>query len=158
MMSAIKNIYCRINFGLLAPSYYTAIPQHVPKIEGIEENYYEGDFLFGNCTSDFSYPPSIMSWYINDQKADSHLLQPYHEQVIAAYGLNLTQRSLEIRLRVDKRIDSLVSNSGRVKMQCLSQIRQMPTLIREAEHTFAVQPLYETHLKLINWKNSGELL
>lgn len=99
-----------------------------------------------------------MSWYINDQKADSLLLQPYHEQVVVAYGLNLTQRSLEIRLRVDNRIDSLISNSGRVSMKCISQIRQMPTLIREAEHTFAVQPLYETHLKLINWKNSGENL
>lgn len=97
-----------------------------------------------------------MSWYINDQKADAIYLQPYHEQVVAAYGLNLTQRSLEIRLHIDKRIDSLVSRSGKVSMKCISQIRQMPTLIREAEHTFAVQPVFETHLKLINWKNSGE--
>jgi hypothetical protein len=160
---AIKNIYCRINFASSHLMFMTflflfiaAIPQHPPKIVGLEDNYYDDDYLFGNCSSDFSYPAPVMSWFINNEKADPTLMQPYHEQRVEAYGLNLTQRSLEIRFRLNKILNPFIANSRRITMKCIVQIRQMPAHLREAEHTFVIHPPHEnTHLKLINWKNSG---
>lgn len=137
---------------------FIALPQSDPKIEGIETNYYEGDFLFGNCTSDFSYPPPVMSWYINDQKADVNLLQPYQESSFDGYGFKLYQRSLEIRFRINKRMNPFISD-GKVQMKCVAQIRQMPSQIRESNHMFYVSSIDELrNQKLINWKgaNSGE--
>lgn len=99
-----------------------------------------------------------MSWYINDQKADQSLLQPYHELKIESNGLNLTKRSLEIRFSLSKEFVPTISNNRRVNIKCIVQIRQLPTQIREAEHTFYVKPAYEPHKleQIINWKNSGE--
>ena len=130
------------------------MPQHDPKIEGVEKNYYEGDFLFGNCTSDYSFPPPILAWYINDNKAAQELLQPFQESTIDAYGFKLHQRSLEIRFRIDKQINPLID--GRVQMRCVAQIRKLPAQIRESNHIFYVSS-WDTsnNQKLINWKNSG---
>jgi len=158
-----------------------ALPRSDPKIEGIEKNYYEGDFLFGNCTSDFSFPPPILSWYINEQKvgldteivcvcvhnvpllplsfhsqADSNLLQPFQENTVDAFGFKLHQRSLEIRFRIDKRVNPFITD-GKVHMKCVAQIRQMPSQIRESNHIFYVSSWDDLrNQKLINWKNSGE--
>lgn len=46
----------------------TALPRHDPIITGINQRYEDGDFLLGNCTSDMSSPPAMLSWYINDEK------------------------------------------------------------------------------------------
>lgn len=133
-----------------------ALPQHDPKIEGVEKNYYEGDFLFGNCTSDFSFPPPLLAWYINDQKADSNLLQPFQESTIDAYGFKLHQRSLEIRFRIDKKINPFITD-GKVHMKCVAQIRKIPSQIRESNHMFFVSSWDDLrNQKLINWKNAGE--
>lgn len=133
------------------------LPQSDPKIEGIERNYYEGDFLFGNCTSDFSFPPPIMSWYINEQKADPSLLQPSQETVYDAYGYKLYQRSLEIRFRIDKRINPFITD-GKLHMKCVAQMRQMPSQLRESNHILYVSSMDDLrNQKLINWRSSGEL-
>lgn len=136
-----------------------ALPQHDPKIEGIEKNYYEGDFLFGNCTSDYSFPPPILAWYINGQEADSHLLQPYQESAIEGFGFKLLQRSLEIRFRIDKMINPFAIDGladGKVHMKCVTQIWKIPSHNRESSHIFYVSSLNELkNQKLINWKNSG---
>jgi hypothetical protein len=133
------------------------MPQHDPKIEGVEKNYYEGDFLFGNCTSDFSFPPPILAWYINDNKAAQEFLQPFQETTIDAYGFKLHQRSLEIRFRIDKQINPFID--GKVHMRCVAQIRKLPLQIRESNHIFYVSSWdVSNNQKLINWKNSGEYL
>ncbi|CRK89280.1 CLUMA_CG003039, isoform A [Clunio marinus] len=135
-----------------------ALPQHDPKIEGVEKNYYEGDFLFGNCTSDFSFPPPYLAWYINDQKADMALLQPFHESTIEAYGFKLHQRSLEIRFRIDKKINPFITD-GKVHMKCVSQIPHIASQMRESNHIFYVSSWDELrNQKLINWKNSATFL
>lgn len=135
---------------------FSALPQHDPKIEGIEKNYYEGDFLFGNCTSDFSSPPPLLAWYINDQKADINLLQPFQEFTIDAYGFKLNQRSLEIRFRIDKKINPFITD-GKVYMKCVAQIRNIPSQSRQSNHIFIVSSQDELrNQKLINWKNSGK--
>lgn len=137
-------------------SLCAAMPQHDPKIEGVEKNYYEGDFLFGNCTSDFSYPPPMLAWYINDQKAEQDHLQPFQESTLDAYGFRLYQRSLEIRFRIDKKINPFITD-GKVHMRCVAQIRKLPAQIRESNHIFYVSSWDDLrNQKLINWKSSGE--
>jgi hypothetical protein len=98
-----------------------------------------------------------MSWYINDQKADSNLLQPFQESTLDAYGFKLYQRSLEIRFRIDKRGSPFITD-GKVHMRCVAQIRQLPSQIRESNHNFFVSSWDDLrNQKLINWKgNSGE--
>lgn len=150
-----KNIF-QLKF-LIKNLRFLVFPQSDPKIEGIERNYYEGDFLFGNCTSDFSFPPPIMSWYINEQKADPILLQPSHETTVDAYGFKLYQRSLEIRFRIDKRINPFITD-GRIHMKCVAQMRQMASQLREANHLLYVLSWEDLrNQKLINWRNSGEI-
>jgi hypothetical protein len=131
------------------------MPQHDPKIEGVEKNYYEGDFLFGNCTSDYSYPPPMLAWYINDNKASPESLQPFQESTIDAYGFKMHQRSLEIRFRIDKQMNPFITD-GKVYMRCVAQIKNMPTQMRESNHIFYVSSWELRNQKLINWKNSGE--
>ncbi|KAG5671332.1 hypothetical protein PVAND_001535 [Polypedilum vanderplanki] len=132
-----------------------ALPQSDPRIEGIEKNYYEGDFLFGNCTSDFSYPPPIMSWYINDQKADPSLLQPNQETTHDAYGFKLYQRSLEIRFRIDRRNHPFITDS-KIHMKCVSQLRQMASQLRESNHILYVSSWDDLrNQKLINWRGNS---
>lgn len=141
------------DFNFLLPSFRTAMPQHDPKIVGVERNYYEGDFLFGNCTSDYSSPPPNLAWYINDQKAEPHLLQPFQESTIEAYGFKLLQRSLEIRFRIDKKVNPFITD-GKVHMRCVAQIRHMPSQLRESNHMFFISSL--ENQKLINW-SSGKI-
>jgi hypothetical protein len=131
------------------------MPQHDPKIEGVEKNYYEGDFLFGNCTSDYSYPPPMLAWYINDNKASPESLQPFQESTIDAYGFKMHQRSLEIRFRIDKQMNPFITD-GKVYMRCVAQIKNMPAQMRESNHIFYVSSWELRNQKLINWKNSGE--
>jgi hypothetical protein len=142
----------------ISPLFFvSALPQSDPKIEGIERNYYEGDFLFGNCTSDYSFPPPMMAWYINDQKADPSLLQPSQETTHDAYGFKLYQRSLEIRFRIDRRVNPFITDS-KIHMKCVSQLRQMASQLRESNHILFVSSWDDLrNQKLINWRsNSGE--
>ena len=142
-------------FLLFFCSVIAALPQQNPKIEGVEKNYYEGDFIFGNCTSDYSYPAPLLAWYINNHRANSTLLQPFQESTIEAYGFKLHQRSLEVRFRIDNRMSTA---DGKVHMRCESQIHKMPSQVREMSHTFFVSSWDSRNQKLINWKNSGRSL
>jgi len=98
----------------------------------------------------------MLSWYINDQKAEAALLQPFQESVLDAYGFKLHQRSLEIRFRIDKKINPFITD-GKVHMKCVAQLRHMASQMRESNHIFYVSSWDELrNQKLINWKNSGE--
>ncbi|CAO1440882.1 unnamed protein product [Diamesa hyperborea] len=132
------------------------LPRHDPIIVGIERNYYEGDFLFGNCTSDLSSPKPNLAWYINNEKAPTDLLQPVHENKIEAYGFDLSYRSLEIRFRIDKTRFEFI-NTGKIHMKCVSQIMELPSQIRVSNYDFFVSSLDELrNQKLTNRQNSGE--
>ena len=98
-----------------------------------------------------------MSWYINEQKADPSLLQPSQETIFDAYGFKLYQRSLEIRFRIDKRINPFITD-GKIHMKCVAQMRQMPSQLRESNHILYVSSWDDLrNQKLINWRSSGEL-
>jgi hypothetical protein len=99
----------------------------------------------------------MLAWYINDQKADISLLQPFMESTLDGFGFKLYQRSLEIRFRIDKRINPFITD-GKVHMKCVAQIRKIPSQIREANHIFYVSPQdsLKNSMLMTHWKNSGE--
>jgi hypothetical protein len=124
-------------------------------LEGIEQLYYLNEFLFGNCTSAFSFPPPNLAWYINSEKADSSFLQPFHEEIIDAYGFKMYQRSLEIRFRIDERTIPYINE--KVTIRCVSQMKGLPSETRESAQIFTVATEPELkNQKLIKWNNSGE--
>lgn len=47
-----------------------ALPNHDPLIQGLKTYYIMGDVVAANCTSDASYPPAILTWFINDEKVE----------------------------------------------------------------------------------------
>lgn len=40
-------------------------------ISGLGYRYEIGDFVVANCTSDISFPPAVLNWYINDMKVSA---------------------------------------------------------------------------------------
>uniref|UniRef100_A0A1B0GM27 CD80-like immunoglobulin C2-set domain-containing protein n=1 Tax=Phlebotomus papatasi TaxID=29031 RepID=A0A1B0GM27_PHLPP len=132
-----------------------ALPRHDPIITGINQRYEDGDFLLGNCTSDMSSPPAMLSWYINDEKAPPEYLQPLHETTIESDGFQLRFRSLELRFHIDKARHENVRNTMRLK--CLARVEQIPTATRESSiAVYIASPDDLTNQKLINyWTNSN---
>jgi hypothetical protein len=117
--------------------------------------YYDHDFVFGNCTSDFSFPPPTMSWYLNEQKADPSFVESTSEASLDAFGFKLYQRSLEIRFRIDKKIYPLLNAENKLQMKCVAQMRVAPTKMAESIHILHVSSADIRNQMLINWKNSG---
>lgn len=48
--------------------FVAAISKHDPDITGLSQSYAHGDYIDANCTSDQSYPPSELTWYIDERK------------------------------------------------------------------------------------------
>lgn len=57
------------------------LPQHAPYIKIRDHQYDFGDLIYANCTSDVSYPPAYLTWYINDKQVSYHHLR--HDQTYA---------------------------------------------------------------------------
>lgn len=134
------------------------MPQHNPRIEGIERHYHEDEFIFGNCTSDFSFPPPVLTWYINDKKADNSFLQPFQELTVDAYGFRMYQRSLEIRFRIDNQFYAS-SNQDRqveVSMRCVAQLQKLPSIARDSKIIFTVYS-NDVDPRIQRWGSSGKL-
>lgn len=114
-------------------------------------------FLTGNCTSDFSFPPPILTWYINDKKADNAYLQPFQENTVDAYGFRIYQRSLEIRYRIDNQFyaSSNLNREVEVSMRCVAQLQKLPSIARDTRVVFSV---YSNDIdpKIQRWGSSGE--
>lgn len=114
-------------------------------------------FFTGNCTSDFSFPPPILTWYINDKKADNAYLQPFQESTVDAYGFRLYQRSLEIRYRIDNQFyaSSNLNREVEVSMRCVAQLQKLPSIARDTRVVFTV---YSNDIdpKIQRWGSSGE--
>lgn len=53
---------------ILEKSVISDLAREGPYINGLDQEYRIGDTLMLNCTSGKSYPVSILSWYINDEK------------------------------------------------------------------------------------------
>lgn len=49
------------------------LPQSKPAITGVEKAYNLGDKIEANCTTDKSWPPATVQWFINNQLVRSLL-------------------------------------------------------------------------------------
>ena len=55
--------------------FVVALPNEPPEISGGGANYAYGDILDLNCTSKPSYPPTKLTWYINNEVARDNEVQ-----------------------------------------------------------------------------------
>jgi len=46
------------------------LPSSGPKILGVDSKYHVGDEITASCISPMSFPPAVLSWYINSDSAD----------------------------------------------------------------------------------------
>ena len=58
------------------------MPTTGPKILGIRSKYHVGDNLSATCLSSASYPPVVLTWYINSDSADSTFVTSQSENSV----------------------------------------------------------------------------
>lgn len=95
-------------------------PEEDPLIEGIQQWYSVGDYITGNCTSSKSYPVAELSWYINNKKADSWLLEKY--PVVTTEG-PLYTKALGLRFKLE---DRHFKPKDQLELKCLAVIADLP--------------------------------
>ena len=54
--------------------FFSDLPSSGPKILGVDSKYHVGDQITASCFSPLSYPPAVLSWYINSDSADPSFL------------------------------------------------------------------------------------
>jgi hypothetical protein len=65
---AINGIKCiQTNYY---PLFFSDLPSSGPKIKGVDSKYHLGDQITASCISPVSFPPAVLSWYINSDSAD----------------------------------------------------------------------------------------
>lgn len=107
-------------------------PSDDPVIDGIQPWYNFGDYITGNCTSARSNPAAELSWYINNNKAESWLLEKYPVTTIDGH---LYSRALGLRFQVDK---SHFGSDDRLELRCIAKIADLP----HWERVVIVRPSY----------------
>lgn len=100
-----------------------AMPEADPVIIGAQKVLKPGDQIFLNCTSDFSLPPSIINWYIDDELQKPEAWQKTEVTDNQPGGLRRSWRVL--RLRVPS------TASGTMRVRCESILRVEPPVVRE---------------------------
>merc|ERR1719342_142335 len=95
-----------------------ALPSEPPEISGGETNYAYGDILDLNCTSKPSYPPSRLTWYVNDEAARDDEVKE---------SLSKTEEQLyESESRLTMKINARQFNFGEIKLKCVASLVDEP--------------------------------
>ncbi|CAD7084932.1 unnamed protein product [Hermetia illucens] len=133
-----------------------ALPQHEPLINGVNRTYRVNDFIVANCSSDWSSPAATLTWYINDEKATSDMVQPMQETTMTTNdGFAVRLRSLELRFVFDKHRDMMYSRDI-LKLKCVADINDIGFLRREKEtKSYIIRDDNLRNSKLITSRNSG---
>lgn len=77
------------------------------------------------------------------------------EQVIDSDGFRLYARSLEVKFELQRVFFN--ENSARVKLKCVSLVREMSSAIKESVVTIYVPSMDQlSNQKLINWRSDGK--
>ncbi|XP_023343067.1 endothelial cell-selective adhesion molecule [Eurytemora carolleeae] len=94
-----------------------AMPRAGPRISGGRGGYSVGDLVHLNCTSDKSHPAANLTWKINNQPVNGHLLHHYpvikHES-----GLETSILGLEFKVFQDH----LIGDSMELDLKCTSSL------------------------------------
>ncbi|XP_012534635.1 cell adhesion molecule 2 [Monomorium pharaonis] len=91
------------------------LPNEGPQITGGRSKYQVGDVVHMNCTSAPSKPPALLSWFINDEPADTnYLIGP----TVVNEGNGLETARLGLKFRVANKH----FRQGDMKLKCLATI------------------------------------
>ncbi|KAF5304562.1 hypothetical protein FQA39_LY09613 [Lamprigera yunnana] len=124
-------------FRLAAETHNVAVatlPLERPKLEGLSEFYNEGDKLEANCSSSPSDPAPILTWYINDHQAQTHLLG---EMMIWDVD-GLVSRLISIHFTVARKFSR--EETDTVQLHCVSALPGVPVAPQTTTRTFIIKP------------------
>ena len=120
------------------------MPSSGPTILGVNSKYSVGDSITASCVSPLSYPPTVLSWYINNDSADhsfvsnqSEITTHHGSQILKnrdkkQYFLSPTDTSLYQHYREDpvtysvKKLNFIVNENhltdGELNLKCTAEI------------------------------------
>ena len=120
------------------------MPSSGPTILGVNSKYSVGDSITASCVSPLSYPPTVLSWYINNDSADhsfvsnqSEITTHHGSQTLKnrdkkQYYLSPTDTSLYQHFREDpvtysvKKLNFIVNENhltdGELSLKCTAEI------------------------------------
>lgn len=126
-----------------------ALPNHDPSIQGLRTYYIMGDIVAANCTSDASYPPATLTWFINDEKVTGErALISQYETTIDAEDFILRSRTMQIRFHLDEQHFGHVRRQ--IFLKCVANIEQIPNRKRQTSELVYIQSDDLQNLRLIN--------
>ncbi|CAD7078806.1 unnamed protein product [Hermetia illucens] len=109
-----------------APSFQTvsdhgdmivvSLPDKGPSISGGRARYQIGDTVRVNCTSGRSKPAVSLSWYVNGEPAETHMLRNYENKVTGREGLETSILGLEFR------VEQHHFRNGDMKLKCVARL------------------------------------
>ena len=95
-----------------------ALPSQPPEISGGGSNYAYGDDLDLNCTGKPTYPPTKLTWFVNDVEARDPFVQD---------SLSKTDNNLyysETRLTI--KVSSAQFQAGEMRIKCVASLIEEP--------------------------------
>ncbi|KAK3851667.1 hypothetical protein Pcinc_041701, partial [Petrolisthes cinctipes] len=90
-------------------------PERDPVISGLQPRYYVGDPVQVNCTSAPSKPAAALTWYIQEQQAESNYLIDF-APVSTSDGLETSILGLHFRAQLEH------LKNGHLKLRCTATI------------------------------------
>ncbi|KAH8382622.1 hypothetical protein KR009_004413 [Drosophila setifemur] len=107
------------------------LPKSDPSIWGMRRSYKYHDTLLVNCSSDWSNPVAKLMWYINNETAPGHSLQPQINEVSRnGDSLHLFASHLQLRLKLDD--PRYISKSEMLELRCTADIMGLANVRRES--------------------------
>ncbi|XP_068086942.1 cell adhesion molecule 2 [Anabrus simplex] len=119
-----------------------SLPKENPEITGEERLYQVGDVISLNCTSDSSFPPAVIRWYINDEP-----VSPDFETEVDSQGLYSSISTLQFKVEPKHFVD------GRMKVRCVSTVSTETDNVLE----HSVEPLIDNREALLLVRGCGAL-
>jgi len=95
-----------------------ALPNQPPEISGGGSNYAYGDELDLNCTGKPTYPPTKLTWFINDIEARD----PFIEESLSKTDNNLYYSETRLTIKVS----STQFQAGEMRIRCVASLIEEP--------------------------------
>ena len=95
-----------------------ALPNQPPEISGGGSNYAYGDDLDLNCTGKPTYPPTKLTWYINDIEARD----PFVQESLSKTDNNLYYSETRLTIKVS----STQFQVGEMRIKCVASLIEEP--------------------------------
>jgi hypothetical protein len=143
-----SEIYMR--WGKLTLAFIPDLPKTGPKILGVKSSYHVGDRVTATCISPKSYPPSVLTWYINSDSADPKYVSSQSEALFHFTNQsdkrirpnNFEEHVLRLKSRVktNRQVNSI---NGQKFPRVHHHLRSDPNLYSVVKLRF---PIKENHL------------